>query len=188
MMTISKTNQGIIVLLIAAGISMWFSQDKGDDTLQPQSDVDPQFNYVLRDFELQYFDESGQPALNLRAPVLRNDPDMELGTIEQPVIKLYQPGLIWDLQADVATVTTDKEYINLGGRVNIQRQQIETGRRTRLDTADVQIEVTPQTAHTDALVEVFDGFNHISGVGLDMDMQANTFELKKQVKATYAVN
>ncbi len=176
------------MLLVLAGISMWVSRDNVDDTQRPQSDVDTNFNYVLRDFELQYFDEAGQPALNLRAPVLRNDPDMQLGTIEQPVVKLYQPGLVWDLQADVATVTADKEHINLGGQVNIQRQQVETGRRTRLNTMDVQIEVTPQTAHTDALVEVFDGFNHMSGVGLDMDMQANTFALKKQVKATYAVN
>lgn len=183
-----KTYQGFAVLLILAGISMWASRDKVDDNEQPQSGVDPNFNYVLRDFELQYFDENGQPSLNLRAPVLRNDPDMQLGTIEQPVVKLYQPGLVWELQADLATVTADKEHIILNGEVNIQRQQDETGRRTRLNTTDVKIEVTPQTATTDALVEVFDGFNHISGSGLDMDMQANTFELRKQVKATYAIN
>ena len=94
-----KTRQGIAVLLVLAGVSMWVTQEEGDDSQQPQSDVDPNFNYVLRDFELQYFDENGQPTLNLRAPVLRNDPDMQLGTIEQPVVKLYQPGLVWDLQA-----------------------------------------------------------------------------------------
>lgn len=183
-----KTHQGFAVLLILAGITMWAAQQKGDKVLAPESDVDPNFNYVLRDFELQYYDENGQPSLNLRAPVLRNDPDMKLGTIEQPVVRLYQPGLVWDLQADLATVTADKEHVNLGGRVMILRQQIEDGRRTRLNTTDVKIEVTPQTASTDALVEVFDGFNHFSGIGLEMDMQANTFELKKQVKATYAVN
>jgi len=183
-----KTHQGIVVLLILAGITMWASQDKVDDNQEQHSDVDPNFNYVLRDFELQYFDENGQPSLSLRAPVLRNDPDMQLGTIEKPVVKLYQPGLVWALQADLATVTADKEHINLDGQVNIQRQQAETGRLTRLKTMDVKIEVTPQTATTDALVEIFDGFNQISGTGLDMDMIANTFELRQQVKATYAVN
>ncbi len=76
----------------------------------------------------------------------------------------------------------------LDGKVNIQRKQAETGQHTQLNTTDIKIEVTPQTAKTDALVEVFDGFNQVSGTGLDLDMQANTFELKKQVKATYAVN
>lgn len=183
-----KTHQGLAVLLILAGITMWAAQEKVEKVEQPQSDVDPNFNYVLRDFELQYYDENGLPSLNLRAPVLRNDPDMKLGTIEQPVVKLNQPGLIWDLQADLATVTADKEYVNLDGQVIIVRQQIDDARLTRLNTSDVKIEVTPQTATTDELVEVFDGFNHFSGIGLDMDMQANTFELKEQVKATYAVN
>ena len=183
-----KTHQGIAILLVLAVISIWFSRDKVEGIQAPQSDVDPNFNYVLRDFELQYFDENGQPTLNLRAPVLRNDPDMQVGTIEQPVLRLFQPGLIWDFQADMATVTADKEHVTLDGQVNIQRQQVETGRSMRLNTSDVEIEVTPQTARTDAQVQVFDGFNHLSGSGLDLDMQANTFELKRQVKATYAVN
>jgi len=183
-----KTRQGFFILLVLAGITTWVTQDEVDNRQEQQSDVDPNFNYVLRDFELQYFDENGQPSLSLKAPMLQNDPNMQLGTIEQPVVRLYQPGLIWDLQADVATVTADKEFVNLNGSVNIERQQIDTGRQTQLRTTDVKIEVTPQTATTDALVEVFDGPNQFSGFGMDLDMMANTFELKRQVKATYAVN
>jgi len=182
------TRQGIALLVILAGISFYAAREQVDKQEQPQADVDPNFNYVLRDFELQFYDENGEPALNLQAPVLRNDPDMKLGTIEQPVVKLYQPGLIWDLTANEATVTADKEFVSLIGEVNINRQQVADGRRTRLNTADVEIEVTPQTASTEAMVEVFDGFNQFSGRGLDVDMLADTFELKEQVKATYAVN
>ena len=183
-----KTRQGFALLVVLAALSMWAARENVEKQGRPDADVDPNFNYVLRDFELQFFDESGLPSLNLQAPLLRNDPDMQVGTIEQPVVKVYQPGLIWDLTADQATVTADKEHVNLIGKVNINRQQTATGRRTRLNTADVQIEVTPQTASTNAMVEVYDGFNQVSGIGLDMDMLADTFELKKQVKATYAVN
>lgn len=187
-MITGKTRQGFALMIVLAAISMWASRENMDKNTRAQADVDPNFNYVLRDFELQFFDEFGQPAINLKAPLLRNDPDMKLGTIENPVVKLYQPDLVWDLTAEVATVTEDKEFVSLHGKVNILRQQASDGRRTRLSTADVEIEVTPQTACTDAMVEVFDGFNHMSGTGLDMDMKANTFALKKQVKATYAVN
>lgn len=187
-MITGKTRRGFALMTVLAAISMWASRENVDESSRPQADVDPNFNYVLRDFELQFFDELGQPSLNMKAPLLRNDPDLKLGTIENPVVKLYQPDLVWDLTAEVATVTEDKEFISLHGKVNILRQQASDGRRTRLSTADVEIEVTPEIASTDAMVEVFDGFNHLSGSGLDMDMKANTFELKKQVKATYAVN
>jgi LPS export ABC transporter protein LptC len=187
-MITSKTRRGFALLVVLAAVSMWAARENVDKETQPHADVDPNFDYVLRDFELQFFDENGLPTLNLKAPLLRNDPDMKLGTIEQPVVKVYQPGVVWDLTAEVATVTADKENVSLGGIVNINRQQIDTGKLTRLNTADVQIKVTPQTASTEKMVEVFDGFNQISGIGLDMDMKADTFVLKKQVKATYAVN
>ena len=187
MMT-GKTRKGFVVMLVLAGITSWMAQDEVDISQQQETDVDPNFNYVLRDFELQYFDDNGEPSMILRAPVLQNDPSMELGTIEKPVVRLYQPGLIWDLQADLATVTADKEHVSLDGDVNIQRQETATGRLTQVDTKNVDLEVTPQTATTDELVEVFDGFNRLSGTGLDVDMMANTFEIRTQVKATYATN
>ena len=57
-----------------------------------------------------------------------------------------------------------------------------------VDTREVQIEVKPQTASTDQAVYMFDGLNRASAVGVDLDMTTNTFVLKQQVKATYAVN
>lgn len=183
-----KTRRGIIGLVILTVVSFWGGRDETDEDLTPVSDVDPKFNYVLRDFEIQFFDEQGQPALSMKAPLLRNDPDVELGTIDQPVVKLHQADAIWDLTAETATVTADKEYIQLIGQVNIQRQERESGKWSELNTENVSVEVTPQTATTDMPVKVFDGNNHVSGIGLDLDMKTNTFSLKQQVRATYAIN
>jgi len=183
-----KTSRGIIVLAVLTIVSLWGSRERVDESPLPVADVDPKFNYVLRDFEIQFFDEQGQPALSMRAPLLRNDPDLELGTIESPVVKLHQVDAVWNLTAETATVTADKEHIQLLGQVNIQRQELATGNWSELDTRDVSVEVTPQTATTDKPVTVFDGYNHVSGIGMDLDMKTNTFALKQQVRATYAIN
>lgn len=187
-MITQKTRRGMIALVLLTGLSFWATQEQRDDSLGPVTDLDPKLNYVLRDFEIQFFDEFGQPALNMRAPLLRNDPDLQIGTIERPVIRLHQVNAVWDLSADTATVTADKEHVHLFGQVNVQRQEPLSGNWSELNTSEVQIEVTPQTATTDQPVSMFDGYNHVSGSGLDLDLKANTFKLKQQVKATYAVN
>lgn len=183
-----KTRNGVIALVALTGISFWINRSPDDATLEPVAGLDPKLNYVLRDFELQFFDENGQPTINLRAPILRNDPELELGTIEQPVLKLNQVDAMWNLTAETATVTADKEHVQLLGQVHVRRQEITSGAWVEVDTREVQIEVTPQTASTDQAVHMFDGLNRASAVGVDLDLTANTFLLKQQVKATYAVN
>jgi len=183
-----KTRNGVIALVVLTGISFWVNRSPNDETPDPVTGLDPKLNYVLHDFELQFFDENGQPTINLRAPILRNNPELELGTIEQPVMKLNQDGVVWDLSADTATVTADKEHVQLLGEVHVRRQETMSGAWLEVDTREVRIEVTPQTATTDQVVHMFDGLNRASAVGVELDMIANTFLLKQQVKATYAVN
>lgn len=183
-----KTRRGIVFLVILTTVSFWASRKQDTEVQQPVSGLDPKLNYVLRDFELQFFDDNGQATVKLSAPVLRNDPAMQLGTIENPVFKLVQPGTVWNLTSDSATVTADKEQVRLSGKVNILRHEPLTGKLAELNTEEVLIEVSPQTASTDKPVSIFDGHNQLNAIGLDLNMKTNTFMLKQQVKATYAIN
>jgi lipopolysaccharide export system protein LptC len=183
-----KTRRGIIALVVLSALSFWIASRQDNETPEPVAGLDTKLNYVLYEFELQFYDEKGQPAINMRAPVLRNDPKLQLGTIEYPVIKLNQPGAEWKLTSDSATVTDDKEHVQLSGQVHAQRLEPAIGKWMELDTREVQIAVTPQTASTSESVSMFDGYNRFSGVGMDLDMKTNTFKLKQQVKGTYAVN
>jgi LPS export ABC transporter protein LptC len=183
-----KTRNGIVALVLLTSISFWISQATENTLPEPVAGLDPKLNYVLRDFELQFFDENGQPTMNLRAPLLRNDPELELGTIEHPVMKLNQADIIWDLSADTATVTADKEHVELLGQVHVKRLESTTGYWVTVDTQEVSIEVTPQVARTDQPVSIFDGRNQVDAIGLELDLKSNTFYLKHQVKAIYAVN
>jgi len=183
-----KTRNGVTALVLLTAFSFWVSHKQDDETLEPVANLDTKLNYVLRDFELQFFDENGLPTINMRAPVLRNNPELQLGTIEHPVIKLNQTDAVWNLTADTATITADKEHVQLLGQVHVQRHELATGQWVDLKTREVRIEVTPQTASTDQPVSIFDSYNQINGIGLDLDLISNTFVLKQQVKATYAVN
>jgi LPS export ABC transporter protein LptC len=113
---------------------------------------------------------------------------MQIGTIERPVMRLNQGEIVWDLTAEMATVTADKEHVQLLGQVHVERHEPALGHRMEVDTSEVQIEITPQTATTDQAVNMSDGINQLSAIGLDLDMKSSSFKLKEQVKATYAVN
>lgn len=183
-----KTRNGMTILIVLGAVTFWLSRSQDIDKPAPVAGLDPELNYVLRDFELQFFDEFGQPTINMQAPILRNDPKLQLGTIESPVVKLNQADAVWDMMADTATVTADKEHVQLIGKVNVKRNEPATGRWVELNTQEVAIEVTPQTAVTDQPVRMFDGYNQVDAIGLELNLKTKTYTLKQQVKATYVVN
>jgi len=183
-----KTQRGVIILILLTAISFWGSRKHEIEFTEPVAGLDTKLNYVLRDFELQFFDENGQQTINMQAPVLSNDPELQLGTIERPVVRLSELDAVWTLTAETASVTADKEHVQLSGQVHVERLESSTGNKVELNTSDVRVEITPQTASSDQPVSMFDGYNQITAIGLELDMKANTFKLKQQVKATYAVN
>lgn len=183
-----KTRGGIIVLVLLTSISFWATREQQDDDPGPVTGLDPKLNYVLRDFELQVYDINGKATLNLKAPVLSNNPLLEMGTIENPLLILHQQDITWNLTADSATITADKEHVELLGKVYVQRLELKTGNTVELNTSELKIDVTPQTADTFEPISIFDGLNHIDAVGMHLDMLNDTFKLKQQVKAIYAVN
>lgn len=183
-----KTRHGMTLLILLSAVSLWVNRSQEEDGPDPVAGLDPKLDYVLRDFELQFFDEFGQPTLNMQAPKLRNDPKLQIGTVERPVVRLIQADAVWDLTSDLATVTADKEHVQLLGQVQIKRNEPETGSWVELSTREVQVDITPQTATTNQPVSIFDGFNRVDAIGLELDLKTKTYQLKQQVRASYAVN
>ncbi len=183
-----KTRRGIITLVILASVSFWINRQYREESQNPVADIDPKLDYVLRDFELQVFDENGRATLNMQAPVLRNNPELGLGTIEQPVIVMHQPEATWHLSADTATVTEDKEFVELSGHVFLRQLELDSGDWVEFNTHEVQLAITPQIATTSEAVELYDGRNHMSAVGMRLDMKSKRYRFNNQVKGTYAVD
>ncbi len=187
-MITGKTGRGIISLALLAVISFWIGREQGTDVAAPVTGLDPRLNYVLREFDLQIFDESGRPAFSLRAPVLRNDPALKLGTIERPVISILDQGAIWDVTADNATMTADRKHVHLWGGVLVKWRNSASGKRSEFQTDEIEMEITLRTASTDQEVSLSDGRNHINAIGMNLDMKKGSYTLKQRVQGTYAVN
>lgn len=187
MMTTRKSRQGIVLLLFLTLISFWLSRQHQAQKPPQMSGLDPSLDYMLRDFELQTYDSSGLPLLNLRAPLLRNNSAVKLGTIEAPVIVLNKPDAKWSLVADSATMTEDRERIHLFGHVNVKRIENTTGRHAQMDTGEIEVQVTAQTASTTKPVSIKDGQNSLQAQGMDIDLKSGRFKLKHNVRARYAV-
>jgi len=183
-----NTQRGIMAMVLLTGVSFWAAREQHDDTLEPVAGLDPKLNYVLRNFELQVFDTNGKATLNMRAPVLSNDPVLGIGTVENPLLVLRQQDITWNMVADSATITADKEHVELFGKVYVQRLDLLTGKREELNTSEIKLEVVPQTASTTEAVSLYDGVNQIDAIGMYLDMMNDTIQLKQQVKAIYAVN
>ena len=183
-----KTRRGIIVLVLLTSFSFWAAREQQDDKTDPVTGLDTKLNYVLHDFELQVYDINGKTSFNIKAPVLRNNPLLEMGTIENPLMILHQQDITWNLTADSATITADKEHVELSGKVYMNRLELLTGNRIELNTSELKVEVSPQTADPLATLSFYNLLNNIDAVGMRLDMMNDNFILKQQVKAIYAVN
>ena len=86
------------------------------------------------------------------------------------MIQLNQADVVWNLTSDSATITADKEHVQLLGQVHVQRRELATGNWAEMNTQEVNIEVTPQTASTTQPVNIFDGLNYMDAVGMDLDL------------------
>jgi lipopolysaccharide export system protein LptC len=182
-----KSRQGVVLLVFLTLFSFWLSRRHQEHAPPPMNGLDPSLDYMLQNFELQIFDTKGVPLLNLRAPLLRNNPAVKLGTIRQPVIALKKRDANWSLVAESATMTEDRQHIHLFGHVNVERVETATGQRAQMDTSEIEVQVDAQTASTTKFVSITEGRNRLQARGLELDLKSGEFRLKHDVKARYEV-
>jgi LPS export ABC transporter protein LptC len=153
--------------------------------LQPFAGVDTQLNYALHDFQGHLLDDMGKISLEISSPVLRKNAASEVGTIEQPVVRIQQENDQWYIEAESAIITADREHVSLQGAVNMLRTNKTTGETLEITTRDVMLEVTPRTASTDELVTLVQAGDRLDAIGMNLDMTTNSYELLDDVRGHY---
>jgi len=182
-----RTYRGILVLMTLA-VGSWF-MTRGTDgpDRQPFSEIDTRLNYALYDFDGHLLDDQGHISLEISSPVLRKNAADEVGTIEQPVVRIQQENEEWYIEAESAIITADREDVSLQGSVNMLRTNKTTGERLEITTRDVMLKVTPRTASTESLVTLVQAGDRLDAVGMNLDMRKNSYELLDDVRAYYEV-
>ncbi len=181
-----KTWQGIFavaVLAIATALIVRSGREGGGP---PPADLDTRLSYALWDFSGVLLDKSGQVNVRVDAPMLRNKADSQVGTVENPRLRVIDEQDEWYISADSAIITGDREFISLVGKVDLVNQNMQTQERLGIQTRDVMLNITPRLASTDAAVSIQQNQDSIDAVGMKLDMSNKTYQLLNQVHVRYA--
>jgi len=182
-----QTRRGIILLALLAALTWLLARPGAEPAAKPLAGLDTRLDYALRDFDGRLLNEQGQISLELRAPLLRNDSETGIGTIEAPNIRIQQNNEEWYISAESAVIAADREVINLTGAVNVRRRNPSTGEQIDIRTRELVLNVTPRTASTRADVRIVQAGDWLSANGMNLDMINDRYELLESVRGHYEI-
>ena len=180
-----RTRRGLILLALLAVLTWLLARPSAEPEAQPIAGLDPRLNYAVRDFSGRLLDDAGRTSIELRAPLMRNDSETGIGTVEEPNIRIQQDGEEWYISAESAVIAADREVINLTGAVNVRRRNPSTGEQIDIRTRELVLNVTPRTASTDADVHIAQADDWLSATGMNLDMINDRYELLDSVRGHY---
>jgi LPS export ABC transporter protein LptC len=176
----------MLVALTAA--SFWLGRGGPERAALPVEGLDTKLDYALRQFEARHFDADGRPAIRMQAPILTNDAVTGIASIEKPSFQVIHEGSRWDIAAETATVTADRERIILAGGVSMRRADQAAAQALEVRTSKMILEVTPRIARSDQAVVIVDNNSTLEAIGFRIDMRDNSYRLDEQVKGRYVIN
>ncbi len=181
-----QTWGGLTLLTLLAILSWLGARDRNEPPAKPFDDLDTRLNYALWDFNAQILNEQGQVNFQIDAPILRNNARSQIGTVDNPRIRIQQQQDEWYITADSAIITADHEHLSLLGQVDLLREDPLSHATLKIRTRDVMLNVGPKTASTDEAVTIAQNSDHLEAVGMRLDMKTNSYELLHEVRARYA--
>jgi lipopolysaccharide export system protein LptC len=144
-------------------------------------------DYTLDNFELVTLDEQGKESFSVRAPHLERDPTGKSLTITRPAFSFPDRTRgRWVATAGQAWVGPKGELVRLQGNVDMVGPPGAIGERTRMRTAQLQIEPKRDQASSPSVVTVTRGDSILQGTGLKADLKAHRVQLLANVKGRYA--
>lgn len=182
-----RTRRGIILLSLLAILTWVLSRGRSEVGTDSISKLDTRLNYALHDFNAFLLDEQGRINLEMHSPVLRNNAETGIGSVDSPEIQIQQEVERWYITAESAIVTANREHVSLMGKVKLKRRNQLSGQILEIETRDVMLNVTPRTASTESKVRMSQEGDRLEAVGMRIDMVANRFEMLDEVRAHYEI-
>jgi LPS export ABC transporter protein LptC len=179
------TRRAILYLAIAAVGSYLATRDVKQELQPPVADVDTRLNYALFDFDAMLLDQQGKLAMTIEAPLLTNNAISGIGSVTEPRIFVRENGNEWNIRANSAVVSADREFVSLTGEVNLVRYNALDNDTLQIDTRDLLMAVTSRTATTDSRVTMRHAGDRLAATGMKIDMIREQYELLNEVSAVY---
>lgn len=174
-----------ILGLVAACLVCMAALERVSKALRERNPVPlPAFDYVLRDVQLTRHRNTGPGVVSVTASHIIHHRVEDLLEVRQPVLKrLGIPEDELSATAQRATVHKQNNQVDLNGGVQLERAGTEQA--MVLTTDHLVVMIDPQTAATDAPVEIRQGASILRGRGLQADLRAANFSILSNLQATY---
>ncbi len=151
----------------------------------PEAEILPQArsDYLLEDFDLIVMDPQGNPSFRLQSPFLEKSPEDESLDIRSPHLTLFEAGKVtWQMQSEKAWINREGDTIKMPGPVKLAS---ELTPKTIVNTADVTVKPRDHQASSAAAVEVIRSDMRSEGIGFEVDLSRQQFDILSQVEGYY---
>jgi lipopolysaccharide export system protein LptC len=174
-----------VLLAIGAGVTgfaLWWLREP-----PVAAAVDTRADYRLQGFEMTALREDGSEGFTVVGPLLERDTEAQVTTLTEPRFGFPgdAPGGRWDARAATAWIGPDNDEVRLEGGVEMLGPPSAGERQVRFSTDHLSVFTESERARTDAAVTITQGRSILQATGLDVDMQARTYELLADVDATF---
>ncbi|MCZ8114097.1 LPS export ABC transporter periplasmic protein LptC [Silanimonas sp.] len=166
----------------ATGTALWWLREP-----PAPPTIDSRADYRLEGFEMTALRKDGSEGFTVVGPLLERDQDAQVTTLTEPRFGFpgEAPGQRWDARSATAWIGPDNDEVRLEGGVEMLAPQEGDGRQARFSTDHLSVFTESERVRTDAAVTVTQGRSILQATGLDVDMQAKTYELLADVDATF---
>lgn len=165
--------------------SYWLNtqvQPVASATGNPRHDVD----FVVGGVRSATLDAEGQPRFLLRAEKMWHYPDDDTTHLQNPSLTSFvkdQPPAQFDAQSGM--INSQGDEINLRGDVRIVRTVAAPASAQHFNTEYLRVLPDKGWAETDFPVQMFDRYNTLTAVGMQLDNEARSVRFLQQVRAVH---
>lgn len=173
----------LVLLLTLTGLTFWLRHitELPEERNDGKNRHDP--DYIMHNATLRKIGQNGKLEYTLKADTATHYPDDETLDVVRPSLVHAGKEAPVTVTADTARVSENNERIDLNGNVIIQRAATRKREAMTGATTTLTVLLDADKAFTKSPVLVTQGRSRAKGIGLQMDLRAETYLIESQVRA-----
>jgi lipopolysaccharide export system protein LptC len=176
----------LALIALLAALTLWLQwviqASPGGGSAAKRHDPD----FVVNNFTIVRYGAAGTIESSLTAVKMIHFPDDETTHLDLPRAASFKPmAAPVRIMADEGTLSKEGDEAVFYGNVVVAREATPERPELRVTTDHLRIEQKNDSAHTDEPVVIVQGESRLTGVGMDMSKQDQTFKLRSQVRGSF---